>query len=175
MILALVAKNKSCHLWSRKRNFHSRLCLDVNSLFDTSTSDISTMSCGVWSRALATKTNLRGKKMFVICTKARGKLGTRFYPLYWAKASPKDELPLLSSPHDDEIREAVETIIPWPYIDYNVNTGNNVQAYHPDFLECGNNPKKRLIHNWVLHRRRSYFPSVNDRSSWDDFLEIDEK
>ena len=43
------------YLWSRKRNFHSRECLEVNSHVSSSMLDISRMMCEVWSRTVQQK------------------------------------------------------------------------------------------------------------------------
>lgn len=48
--------------WSRNRNFHSRLCREVNSDFVLSITDNSRINCGVWRRPVPTKTNLREHK-----------------------------------------------------------------------------------------------------------------
>ena len=52
--MTLVEKNKNTNLWSRNKNFHSRLCLDVNSLL-SSTMDISRTSCDVLRRTVHRK------------------------------------------------------------------------------------------------------------------------
>ncbi len=75
-MLKLIKKNKKTNRWSRNKNFHSRLCLDVNSLFETSTIDISTDSWGVCKRALATKTKLIRNQYIILIKrkKADGRL-----------------------------------------------------------------------------------------------------
>lgn len=49
------------YLWSKNKNFHSRLCLDVNSLFTESTRTISRISCGWCNRPVPTNTSLGPK------------------------------------------------------------------------------------------------------------------
>lgn len=64
LVHTYTAFSQSAHLWSKNKNFHSRLCLDVNSLLLESTMDISLISWGVWRRPVPTKTILKDRQIW---------------------------------------------------------------------------------------------------------------
>lgn len=72
--------------WSRNRNFHSKLCLDVNSLLLQSTIGISLISLGAETLPVPTKTNLK-RKMLKTKDFQKGRKNlispSSEYSLYW--------------------------------------------------------------------------------------------